>query len=115
MRYFYLIILTLIMSGCDDKVTSDVTAKYVLPPGMESCSMYNLATTEGYSGPKVIVCDNATTNSIEYQSGKTTTQMHLVNKNNAKRPTATKEECETTLPRNQSCVAVWVPAAVETK
>lgn len=116
MRYLCLFVFALILSGCEDDPanikTQEVTHKYDLPDSMKDCTVHNLRSAAGNYNT-VIHCPNSRIMSNAHMVGKNQQYNTVINRQ--QQPTDTKEECEATLPRNQSCVAVWVPAAVETK
>lgn len=116
MRYLCLFVFALILSGCGGDPanikTEEVTTEYKLPDSMKDCTVHVLRSAyKDYN--TVIHCPNSRIASNSHMVGKYQQYNTVINRQQS--PTITKEECEAMLPRNQSCVAVWVPAAVETK
>lgn len=110
------VLFALILSGCGAdpaKIeTKDLTSEYRLPDSMKDCTVHKLrSASNDYN--TVMHCPNSRIASNSHMVGKATQYNTVINRQQS--PTVTKEECEATLPRNQSCVAVWIPDPTESK
>lgn len=61
------VVTAALLTGCDSN-TSSITHRYVLPPELSKCKIYDMSN--GTNSIKVVHCPNSTT-TTSYRSGKT--------------------------------------------
>lgn len=76
MKYLAILFLTIVLIGCAERHTSQMTYNYDLPNELKDCQIYRLQSETISPDIIVVRCGNIPTTSTTYQEGRA--QRHVI-------------------------------------